>query len=768
MRLKNILTTAAGILLFCYCSPKKIEQATYELNIIPRPVEMNRTETSFQLKSNPQIYYSQKELALEAHYAKTGLDQVAGIKATLMDDESMEGLKGAIVLSIDDEIDQEEGYRLTIDKNINIAGNSPKGVFYGIQSLLQIIHQSKPYDFVLPGVTINDHPRFSWRGMHLDVSRHFFDKEFIKKYIDILALHKMNTFHWHLVDDQGWRIEIKKYPKLTEIGAWRVDREHLPWNERPTQNPGENASYGGYYTQEDIKEIIAYAAQRHIVVVPEIEMPAHVSSAIAAYPEYSCQGRPITVPPGGVWPITDIYCAGKEETFAFIEDVLSEVIALFPSNFIHIGGDEADKTEWKRCSLCQKRITAENLKDEHELQSYFISRIDKFLSENGRRLIGWDEILEGGLAENAAVMSWRGEQGGIQAAKMNHDVVMTPVSHCYFDYYQSLNKEIEPTAFGGFTDLHKVYHYEPVPKELSEKEARHILGAQGNIWTEYIHTGHHVEYMALPRMSALAEVLWTPDSLKNFNSFLSRLESLFNIFSAMELNYHVAAPQLFEDMIFIDSIAISLKNPLGIGNIHYTLDGSDPTESSLRYTEPIVLRDDAILKAITRLDNGKTSGVKQSRIAKKNPVPAQKTKEKMKHGLLYQYYEGAITKLDDFEKLTFKSSGTIPAVVLPETQTRNMIGLKIEGLVKIPDTGVYTFTRVSDDGSRLYIGNELVVDADGLHGPQPFTGQVALEAGFHQIAIAYFDAGGGKSLELFVKGPYTGDQSIPADWLYSY
>ncbi len=767
MSFKNTLVTSALILLFACCSSEKNQQPHYEISIIPKPVELIQTERSFKIKSNPVVYYSHDELAFEATYIKDMLDKLTGKNTSTIRNENPEGLSGAIVLSLDDRIDHEEGYQLSIDKNISIAGKTPEGVFHGLQSLRQIIFQSKANNDFLPGITIKDHPRFSWRGMHLDVSRHFFDKEFIKKYIDILALHKMNTFHWHLVDDQGWRIEIKKYPKLTEIGAWRVDREHLTWNQRPPQIPGEKATYGGYYTQEEIKEIVEYAARRHIVIVPEIEMPAHVSSALAAYPEYSCHGRPITVPSGGVWPITDIYCAGKEETFTFLEDILTEVMELFPSKLIHIGGDEADRTEWKKCRHCQRRIATENLQNEKELQSYFISRIDKFLTQNERRLIGWDEILEGGLAENATVMSWRGEQGGIEAAKMNHDVVMTPVSHCYFDYYQSLDKDIEPPAFGGFIDLRKVYEYEPVPIELDENKKQHVLGAQGNIWTEYIDSGRHVEYMALPRMSALSEVLWTPRESKDFDSFVSRLENLLNILTSNEINYHIPAPELLPEIIFIDSLQIVLENPWKIGNIHYTLDGSYPTEHSSVYVDPITIKSNGTIRTLTRLDNGKTSKIKHSLLIKKDPLPALELNEKPQQGLIFDYYEGSITSLSHFEKLTYVRSGNIDRVGLPEVDTNDLFGLKIEGLIKVPNTGVYTFTLISDDGSQLYIGNELVVDADGLHGPEPFSGQVALEAGFHKITIKYFEAGGGKTLEMRVKKSNLEDQIVPAEWLYS-
>jgi hexosaminidase len=328
-----------------------------------------------------------------------------------------EGVNGDISLATDTSREwKPEEYLLTVEKKkVTLTAGTAGGLFRGIQTLRQLfppqIFGTEPVESVkwlAPCVTVSDYPRFEWRGMHLDVSRHFFDKDYIKRYIDILAMHRMNVFHWHLVDDQGWRIEIKKYPKLTEVGAWRVDREDKPWDSREPQKPGEKATYGGFYTQDEIREIVAYAAEKHITVVPEIEMPAHVGSALAAYPEYSCTGGPFTVPPGGVWPITDIYCAGKEETFAFLEDILTEVMELFPSEYIHIGGDEADKTEWKRCPDCQARIRNEGLKDEHELQSYFVKRIERFLNSRGRKLIGWDEILQGGLAPEATVMSWQG------------------------------------------------------------------------------------------------------------------------------------------------------------------------------------------------------------------------------------------------------------------------------------------------------------------------------------------------------------------------
>jgi len=451
--------------------------------------------------------------------------------------------------------------------------------------------------WVIPACNIKDEPRFSWRGMHLDVSRHFFSVEFVKKYIDLIAMHKMNIFHWHLTDDNGWRIEIKKYPLLTEIAAWRVDREDMPWREVTPPKPDEEPSYGGFYAQEEIKEVVAYAAKRQITVIPEIEMPGHTSEVFAAYPELSCQGKKLYVQPGSYWPNTDIFCAGNEDVFTFIEDVLDEVVELFPAEYIHIGGDEATKQEWEKCPKCQKRIREEKLKNEHELQSYFIKRIEKYINSKGKKLIGWDEILEGGLAPEATVMSWRGFEGGIEAATQGHDVIMCPVSHCYFDYYQA-NPDFEPVAIGGFTPLKKVYSFEPVPPELNETQAKHVLGGQGNIWTEFIPTPKHAEYMAVPRMTALAEVLWSPTEKRDWKSFRGRLEDQEKRLYLMGVNFSQGSWKVdIKPTIENGSYHIELESEQWEMPIYYTLDGNDPTEESPVYEKPFMVDKSTIIKA---------------------------------------------------------------------------------------------------------------------------------------------------------------------------
>jgi hexosaminidase len=431
-------------------------------------------------------------------------------------------------------------YNFIVDKKgIYIAGEAENGVFYGIQTLLQLItsktnkQQPSTNQLSIPFVSIKDKPRFPYRGMHLDVGRHFFPVSFIKKYIDYLAAYKFNTFHWHLTEDQGWRIEIKKYPLLTQVGSCR-DRTLIG---NYGSGKYDSIKYCGYYTQAQIKEIVQYAADRYITVIPEIEMPGHSTAALASYPYLGCTKGPYKVM--DTWGVLDdVYCAGNDSTFTFLQNVLDEVMQLFPSKYIHIGGDECPKERWKKCAACQKRMADNNLKDEHALQSYFIQRMEKYINSKGRNIIGWDEILEGGLAPNATVMSWRGEEGGIEAAKQNHDVIMTPGSHCYLDHSQSKNED--SITIGGYLPLEKVYSYEPIPAALNAEQAKHILGAQGNVWTEYIKNTSKIEYMIFPRMMALSEVLWSPKEKRDWNDFEKRLPTIFERLDKQKTNYSKA------------------------------------------------------------------------------------------------------------------------------------------------------------------------------------------------------------------------------------
>jgi hexosaminidase len=426
-----------------------------------------------------------------------------------------------------------EGYKLTVSpEKMELSASAPQGIFYGIQTIKQLIVQQPEGKISVPAQKIEDFPRFVWRGMHLDVSRHFMPKEFIKEYIDYMAFLKMNVFHWHLVDDQGWRIEIKQYPELTATGAWRNETLIGHYSDEPRKYDGKR--YGGYYTQEDIREIVAYAASRFITIVPEIEIPGHSQAAIAAYPELGCTEDSVEV--RTIWGISPYIYNVDESTFTFLENVLSEVIGLFPSRYIHIGGDEALKDQWKASRKVQKRMEELGIADEQELQSYFIGRIEEFLLENGRNIIGWDEILEGGLAPTAAVMSWRGTEGGIEAAENGHYVVMTPTDYCYFDYYQS-QADDEPLAIGGFLPVEKVYSYDPVPAGLPADKQQYISGVQGNVWTEYMETPEQVEYMIFPRIFAMAEIQWTPSENKDYSGFVERLNAFEPFLQDNNINY---------------------------------------------------------------------------------------------------------------------------------------------------------------------------------------------------------------------------------------
>jgi hexosaminidase len=533
MNYLKILMIAGIIYAFLSC---KAETPRPEVKIIPQPALVINLEGSFTFKPETKIEVNQgdEQFMKIASFLTNHIDRFYGIKSSASQSET--AAKNSIYLKLDENSGLgKEAYNLTVTpKGVIIVASAPNGLFYGVQTLIQLMppSQKKLTEVILPAVEIKDTPRFAWRGLHLDAGRHFMPKDFVLKYIDYMAMHKFNTFHWHLTEDQGWRIEIKKYPKLTEIGS--VRKETLIGHGRDPKNY-DKTPYGGFYTQEDVKEIVAYAAERYITVVPEIEMPGHSLAALASYPELGCTGGPYEV--ATRWGIfDDVYCAGKEQTFTFLQDVISEILPLFPSQYIHIGGDECPKTRWKKCPLCQKRMKELGLTTEHELQSYFVQRMEKFLNENGKKLIGWDEILEGGLAPNAAVMSWRGEEGGIAAAKQHHFVVMTPGKYCYLDHYQA-DPKTEPLAIGGFLPLEQVYSYDPVPASLTKEEASYIMGAQGNVWTEYMKTPEYVEYMVYPRAAALAEVVWSPKESKNYASFKNRLIDQLKRYDAYGINY---------------------------------------------------------------------------------------------------------------------------------------------------------------------------------------------------------------------------------------
>ena len=546
------------LLIIClFCTLSSFSQ---DSPIIPQPAELKMGQGSFIVTNKTSIVTKGGGLDKSAKFLQAYLKKMYGLVLPIVTSGSNNGniIIGYAKPEINNNIATTSknssnpipgAYTVTISGNqVIIEGENEAGAFYGVQSLIQLFPFAKTNSLSIPQLWVKDQPRFAYRGMHLDVARHFFPVEFLKKYIDFIAMHKMNTFHWHLTEDQGWRIEIKKYPKLTSIGAYRNGTTIG----RYPGTGNTNTRYGGYYTQAQIKEIVKYASDRFVEVIPEIELPGHSSAAIAAYPELSCFPDSSTKVPAKIawngptkgkqvqqtWGVFEDVFAPTETTFKFLENVFDEVIQLFPSKYIHIGGDECPKEAWKKSAFCQQLIKEKGLKDEHGLQSYFIQRVEKYLNSKGKQIIGWDEILEGGLAPNATVMSWRGEEGGIEAAKQKHNVIMTPGGWMYFDHKQSKNED--SVTIGGYTTIQKVYSYDPIPKALSAEDAKYVLGAQANVWTEYMTNTQKVEYQIFPRMSALSEVLWTPKEKKNWSNFEKRLINQFKRYDWLGINYSKA------------------------------------------------------------------------------------------------------------------------------------------------------------------------------------------------------------------------------------
>lgn len=660
MRKLNHALLAGALALACAsCTAEK--EANYQ--VIPLPQEVSLTQGNpFKLNENVLIAYPENNALLQrnAEFLSEYIQQATNYAPKTKAIAAGEQVKNAIVLGLDPGIANKEGYVLTTTpEGISINGQTENGVFYGIQTLRKSIPaEAKGATVLIPAGEIKDEPRFSYRGMHLDVGRHFFPKEFIKKYIDLLALHNMNTFHWHLTEDQGWRIEIKKYPKLTEIGSQR-SRTVIGRN---TQEY-DNTPYGGFYTQEEAKEIVKYAQERYITIIPEVDLPGHMLAALAAYPEMGCTGGPYEVcPRWGVFE--DVLCIGNDKTMQFLEDVMSEIIEIFPSEYVHIGGDEAPRTRWEKCPKCQARIKSENLKAdkkhtaEDRLQSYCMSRIEKFLNSKGRRIIGWDEILEGDVAPNATVMSWRGMNGGLEAAKLGHDVIMTPNTYVYFDYYQTADTKDEPDAIGGCVPLEKVYSLEPVPTSLNENEKKHIIGVQANLWTEYIATTQQIEYMVLPRMAALAEVQWTLPEKKDYRNFTKRLPQLLAFYDREGLNYgkHVFN---IDSKITSDpekkAVMIELST-IDDAPIYYTLDGTEPSaKNGTLYKEPIAVTQAANFKAIAIRPNGNNSKIKSEQIDF-NKATCRPIELKNQPSPKYSY-DGAIMLVDGLKGTNSYASG---------------------------------------------------------------------------------------------------------------
>lgn len=745
--MKKLISMCAGaaLCILASCSEGPTKQMPYNqgINVIPTPVNLTQNEGVFKVGKNMAFQVTTPEAKTVAEFFASKINLATGYQVMVGDKEVSNGIS----LVIDEGLDvNNEGYTLDVTpQGVTVKAKTPQGLFYGMQTFMQLLPAEIESPSVVngiawtaPSVTVKDEPRFEYRGFMLDPCRHFIPIENVKKQIDVLSLFKINTLHWHLTDDQGWRIEIKKYPKLTEIGAKRIE--------------GEGTEYGGFYTQEEIKEVVQYAADRFITVIPELELPGHEMAAIAAYPELSCKGEQGT--PRIIWGVEDIVmCAGKEESFKFLEDVIDEMAPLFPSKYFHIGGDECPKISWKNCPLCQKRIKEEGLKGdkqhsaEERLQSYFVQRMEKYLSEkHGKKIIGWDEILEGGLAPSATVMSWRGEAGGIAAANMDHDVIMTPGSGgMYLDQYQG-DAKIEPVTIGGYATIEKVYSYNPVPDTLvATGKAQHIKGVQCNNWSEYMYNTDLMEYRMYPRALAVAEIGWTPLTRKDYKDFERRLDNALVRLDEHGVNYHIPQPEQPNGssnfVAFTDKASLEFKTTRPV-KIVYTIDGSEPTAESTVYSAPIEFTESGVLKIRSVLPSGKMSKTRTIKVEKQTLAPAKEV-SKTAPGLEMQVTDGMFlesSKLADvkeWKKMVIKDlrqlTNQVPA---PES----MRGVKqyaavATGYVNIPEDGVY---YISSDNEEVWIDGKLLVNNGGeVKRFSRNDNSVALAKGLHEIKVVF-------------------------------
>lgn len=744
--MKKLLATFCAGMALCFlasCAEPQGEVKSYNqgINIIPTPQSLVQHDGFFRLGSNTAIAAASPEAKTVAEFFAAKMRTATGLNIQVAE-------KGNIQLSVDPSLDvaNDEGYTLDVTKDgAVVVAKTAQGLFYGMQSFLQLLpaeiespSKVNGIAWQAPAVSIKDAPRFGYRGIMLDPCRHFMPVENVKKYLDVLSLFKMNRMHWHLTDDQGWRIEIKKYPKLTEIASKRID--------------GEGTEHSGYYTQEEIKEIVKYAADRFITVVPELELPGHEMAAIAAYPNLSCKGEQGT--PRVIWGVEDIVmCPGKEDMFTFLQDVIDEMVPLFPSEYFHIGGDECPKISWKNCPLCQKRIKEEGLKAdskhsaEERLQSYVIQRMEKYLATKGKKIIGWDEILEGGLAPSATVMSWRGEDGGIAAALMDHTVIMTPGGNgMYLDAYQGDSK-IEPVTIGGYTLLEKTYSYDPIPDTLvAMGKSNYILGVQGNTWSEYMYDEAKRDYMVFPRILAVAEIGWTNLDRKDYKDFERRIENAYVRLDGHAINYHIPQPEQPNGscnfVAFTDKASLEFKTTRPIKMV-YTLDGSEPTPASTAYTAPIEITETTTLKIASVLPSGKMSPIRTIQVEKQSLAPAKEVAKTIP-GLNMEVTDGMYLNVKELEaaqketkKSVIKDLKEIRSVVKTSESMRgvNQYAAVATGYVNIPEDGVYF---ISSDLEEVWIDGKLLVNNGGeVKRFSRHDSSVALAKGLHEIKAVF-------------------------------
>lgn len=736
--------------------------------LIPYPQQLEARTGSFVITGATKLVLpaNRSEFSTETAQLQSLLTQALGTSLPV----AKKPVKGAIVLQQNRALAGAEDYTMDVNaQQLLITAGTPTGFFRAIQTLRQLMpvsvegaHAPALKTIAIPAMLLKDHPAYGWRGMHLDVSRHFFSVDYLKKFIDLLALYKMNKLHLHLTDDQGWRIEIKKYPLLTSQGAWRefnnqdsvcmkmaannpdmaIDTQHIIHKDGKTL-------YGGFYTQEQMKDIIRYAADRQVEIIPEIDMPGHMMAAIRSYPFLACSGEI-----GWGKNFSTPICPCNESTFAFAEDVFTEIAALFPSKYIHLGADEVEKTSWAASPLCAEVMKANNLKTVEELQSYFVKRMEKFFHSKGKVLIGWDEILEGGISPTAVLMYWRAwvPDAPVKAARHGNAVIMTPGNPLYFDAVPDRNS------------IYNVYHFQPVPKGLTAGEARHIMGAQANIWTEYIPSEKRADYMFMPRMTALAEVLWT--NRNDYDNYLQRLNEQYKRLDLLGVHYRLPDLDGFtEDNVFVDQVTLEVKKPLTDMTIRYTTDGTIPGEQAAVLPDNYVIREPQTIKLAAFSPAGNRGDIYTLRYRKEAYRKATVVKD-ARPGLKLDYFAGAYKSATKIKEQA-DSSIRVNNVLIPEGMGKGggPFGARVYGYINVPATGIYSFYLTADDGAILYIDDQEVVNNDGWHAPLQKSGQVALEKGWHSIKVAFVEGGGGYTLKLEYSVNGSKLQPVPDSWL---
>lgn len=750
------------------CTPTHVD-----VSVIPKPVEVTTTSSSYVITQQTKVLIDNKnaELVNVAKYFTQLIQPATGFDLQVVDINNSNLSENVIIFTISDQVGDSEAYELNVtSEKIELSANSANGIFYGIQTIRQLLppeiestESVKEIKWEIHGVNIKDKPRFKWRGMQMDVSRHFFSVDDVKEFIDYLAMYKINTYHMHLTDDQGWRLEIKKYPKLTSQGAWRTHSNHdstcirlaeeddsfkIP--EKFYRTINGKTRYGGFYTQEEMKDIIKYAADRFITIVPEIDVPGHFKSATDNYPYLSCTEE-------SGWGTNFSYpaCLGKETTYEFIENILSEVSELFPSEYIHIGGDEVNIESWKECPLCQKEIRIHGLKNEHELQSHFNRRIEKFLESKGKKLMGWDEIVQGGLTENATVMWWRNwfPNAPQIAADAGSDVVISTNFELYFNGdYQ-------------FIPLKKVYNFDPLPKNFTDEQSKYIMGPHACLWAETIPSLKRLQFQTFPRITALSEIAWTPTRLKNWKDFKNRVSNEYEKWDVKNIFYHMPEiTGLVDKWVFTDSAIVNLNIPLPDMEVRYSLDGSTPTKLSNLYSGPVTIKQACNFR-VRAFRKHLFSEIFESEFEK------QDYRESVdlfnpKSGIKQFYKKGRFERARDVDSTEYNSFSIVNEIGLGEHEDEEFFGLLFSGFIKIPETGIYTFYTSSDDGDVLFIGDRIVVDNDGSHATRRQSGMIALKEGFHPITVKFRQLGGGLALKAAIEGNGILERSIQQGDLY--